>query len=45
MEKPNIIQAMESPDFFQPVFKDLSTWANWMIFLKSLYGLPQNEMN
>jgi hypothetical protein len=43
MEKPNIIEAMNSPEFFQPAFKDLSTWANWMIFLKSLYGLPLNE--
>ena len=43
MEKPNIIEAMNSPEFFQPAFKDLSTWENWMIFLKSLYGLPLNE--
>jgi hypothetical protein len=35
----NIISAMNDPRFFRPLFKDLSTWNSWQIFLSALYGL------
>jgi hypothetical protein len=34
-----IIEYMEDPYRFGKVFKDLSSWSNWMVFLKALYGL------
>lgn len=38
---PTIIQAMKT--LFRPHFGDLSTWANWQTFLKSLFGLEMTE--
>lgn len=38
----NIIQAIESPDFFRPLFRDLETWQNWFVCLKALFGLEMN---
>ena len=26
-----------------PCFTDLSTWANWLAFLKAVYGLPMSR--
>jgi len=37
--KPNIIEAMDSPELFRPLFKDMSTWKAWRTVLKALYGL------
>jgi hypothetical protein len=42
-QKPTIIEAMNSPEFFKPIFGDLSTWTTWQIFLKSCYGLPMTS--
>ena len=36
----DIIQAVKSSHFFQPAFKDLRSWKNWLVFLKALYALP-----
>ena len=39
----NIIEAIEDKRFFRPLFKDLSTWHSWLIFLKALFGLQIEE--
>jgi hypothetical protein len=36
----NIIEAMEDPRIFRPLFKDLSTWRMWRILLAAIFGLP-----
>jgi len=38
----NIIQAMQRPEFFGGLFKDLDTWTAWQAFLKALFGLEMN---
>ena len=43
MSKPNIIQAMDSPELFRPLFKDMNTWKSWRTVLKALYGLEFEE--
>ena len=44
-KKPDIIEAIKHPKLFGalPEFKDLSTWFAWIVWLKSLYGLPMDE--
>ena len=44
-KKPDIIEAIKHPKLFGalPEFKDLSTWFAWIVWLKSLYGLPLDE--
>lgn len=39
MTKPTIIEAMDSPELFRPLFKDVNTWKAWRTVLKTLYGL------
>jgi len=39
----NIIQAIKSKEVFRPYFNDLSTWNNWLIFLKALFGLKLSK--
>lgn len=39
----DIIQAIESPLFFQRAFQELSSWQAWLVFLKVLYALPMTE--
>jgi hypothetical protein len=44
MIKPrDIIEAIESPSFFGPAFKDPKTWRNWMVLLKAIYALPLTD--
>lgn len=40
-----IIDALHDPALFGalPAFRDLSTWARWVVFLKAVYGLPLAE--
>lgn len=40
----NIVDAIRSPKVFGslPVFKDLTTWANWMVCLKAIFALPMD---
>jgi hypothetical protein len=40
MKKINIIQAINDPHLFRPLFKDLATWQAWQVFLKALFALP-----
>jgi hypothetical protein len=35
-----IIEALEDPILFQPLFRDLSTWQAWLSWLKVVFGLP-----
>ncbi len=35
----NIIQAIQSPLVFRPLFKDLETWHSWEVYLRALFGL------
>jgi len=39
----SIIQAINDKNLFRPLFKDLKTWASWIVFLKSLFSLPMDE--
>jgi hypothetical protein len=39
----NIIEAIENPKVFQPLFRNLRTWRPWMVFLKALFGLPIDD--
>jgi hypothetical protein len=39
----NIIEAINDPHLFRPLFKDLGTWRAWQVFLKSLFALPLDE--
>jgi hypothetical protein len=41
MTGPNIIRAIEK--VFAPCFDDLSTWFNWTVILKAIFGLPMNR--
>lgn len=47
MERPTIIEAKESEEFFRPAFreKDIKnkTWQGWDTFLKTLYALEMSE--
>lgn len=36
----NIIEAVEDPRFFRPLFRDMSTWLGWIVFFKSVFGIP-----
>ena len=35
----DIITAINDERFFLPLFKDISTWQSWQVFLKTLFGL------
>ena len=35
----NIIEALHRNDCFKPLFKDISTWHSWEVYLKALFGL------
>ena len=35
----NIIKAINDPHLFKPLFRDLKTWASWVVFLKALFAL------
>jgi len=36
----NIIEAIEDPRFFRPLFRNISTWAGWIVFMKAVFGIP-----
>jgi hypothetical protein len=38
----NIVDALQDPRLFGelPVFRALTSWARWLVFLKAIYGLP-----
>lgn len=39
----SIIQVIEDPDLFGPLFKHQETWTGWKTFLKGLFGLGMDE--
>lgn len=39
----NIIEAIDNPKLFGPLFKDKATWQAWRSFLKTLFGLELSE--
>jgi hypothetical protein len=39
-EAVSIIKAIEDRNLFRPLFRDLKTWAAWIVFLKALFALP-----
>jgi hypothetical protein len=39
----DIIQAIRDRRLLGALFKDLSTWAAWLVFLKSLFGLRMDQ--
>lgn len=41
----SIIEAMEDEAIFKPLFRDLSTWNAWKIYLKALFGLSIEDGN
>lgn len=43
MKTPTIIEAMDSPELFRPLFKDMNSWKSWKTVLKALYGLKFEE--
>jgi hypothetical protein len=46
MNRPplNILQACQDPAIWGPWFKDVRTWAAWFAFLKSMFGLPLDDV-
>jgi len=40
MSEFTIIDAIEDPKLFRPLFKDLGTWAAWIAFLRAVFALP-----
>jgi len=36
----NIIEAIQDQALFGGLFKDISTWRPWLVFLRALFGLP-----
>lgn len=39
----DIFKAIEDPRLFGSMFKDQSTWQNWKIALKAVFGLPMDR--
>lgn len=39
----NILQALDDPQVFAPLFRDPRTWAAWRSFLCALFGLPMDD--
>ena len=38
-----IIEAIDDPNLFRPMFKNLDTWRAWRVVLKALFALPMTE--
>jgi len=39
----NIVEAIHSKKLFRSCFKDLQTWASWMVLLKALFALKMDK--
>jgi hypothetical protein len=39
----NIIQAIHDKYLFKPLFRKITTWTAWFVFLKALFGLPMTK--
>lgn len=40
MNELSIIKALHDDRFFKPLFRDVSTWHSWEVYLQALFGLP-----
>jgi len=40
----NIIEALHRNDCFKPLFRDVSTWHSWEVYLKALFGLEIEDL-
>lgn len=38
-----IIEAIEDPHLFKPLFKSLDSWRAWLVVLRAIFGLPMEE--
>lgn len=38
-----IIEALEDPLLFRPLFKDPATWQAWRVWLKAVFTLPMAQ--
>ncbi|MBA7611056.1 hypothetical protein ES703_18272 [subsurface metagenome] len=45
MNELNIIKALHDGRFFKPLFKDVSTWHSWEVYLQALFGLEIPDRN
>jgi len=43
MTETTIIQAISNKQIFGALFKDLSSWRAWLVWLKSVFGLPKRR--
>jgi hypothetical protein len=39
----DICSAIADPNLFKPLFKDLSTWSNWLVALKTIFAIPFSD--
>lgn len=39
----NIVEIMEDPRFFRPLFRNQESWRPWKVFLKALFGIVLTE--
>lgn len=39
----DIIELIHNEKAFKPLFRDLSTWKNWIVCLKAIFGLPMDR--
>lgn len=39
----NIVEAIRDERLFRPLFKDLSTWANWITVLKAIFAIEMSK--
>ncbi len=42
MKETTIIEAIEDPNLFGPLFNDQGTWKTWKIALKAIFGIKMN---
>jgi len=43
LKRIDIIQAIKNPKLFGSLFRSLDTWRAWIVFLKSIFGLPMDQ--
>ena len=39
----DIVQAINDSNLFRPLFRDLSTWKTWIVFLKAIFALEMDR--
>ena len=39
----NIIEIIDDPRFFKPLFRNEQSWQAWRVFLKALFGIPLTD--